>query len=134
MARLKFVDYRDLLRDQANEQDDGMAATSSKRRSIHPLKQDNDERPNFRIIRCCGTCKYSTAAGPNRARMACIYPTRNMAIKKKEMRWAGKITKEMLMMLPPTHALCLCEYYSRSPNLRFITAYCGAEYYGEEFA
>jgi len=138
-TKIKFEDYK-TKDDIENENEDDLPQTSILRRHIHPLKPsyDEEQRPHFRIVKCCLNCKYHFTSGPNPSRMACTFPHTKVE-KKQILRWpkGKKMDKEFLLMLTPTHAMCCCNSHQfkggDGMGLGRVTRYCGAEYYGEDY-
>ena len=87
--------------------------------------QDNDIRDGYRIVRCCGNCKFYWYMANNTRRGCCTFPDKRGHNKDRSH----------YQRYPGTHSTCTCDnhrFRGKGSSLYAVTNYCGAEFFEDE--
>ena len=87
-------------------------------------------RPNFKVARCCGNCKFFWYYKGNQRRGSCKLPDPNLKKinKSKGESYYSKETKEMW---DKVHITCVCDYHqlrSVKKNVHDVGDYCNVKF------
>ena len=98
------------------------------------IDKEKREENLYRIIRCCGNCKFSSYYKGKQRRLVClhgIYPSpRNVGRPKKgASKKETFYKKKMYESYPVTHTTAVCELhiFSRTASSDKVSEWCGAK-------